>query len=356
MLRAGLRRHGVDVLAFADNNASGVDAAVDGLPVLHPADAAARFGDEAVFVVAIWGAAASDRMADRIEQLRSLGCRRVISFVPLMWRHHEDFLPHYALDLPGLVLETPELVLEAFRLWDEADSREEYVAEVAWRLTGDFDVLPPPAEHEIYLPPELGALTRDDLFVDCGAFDGDTIRSLVRRYGSDLPQIVALEPDRRSFERLAAYVGTLSDELQERIELHEVAAGRCEGEVSFEMTGTDASKVGEGPETVRLVRLDDLLSDRCPTVLKMDIEGAEPDALEGARETIRRCRPALAVSAYHEQAHLWQVPLLLARLASSHRFLLRPHGMEGWDLVAYAIPRHREQHARGRGVDGSKPS
>lgn len=64
-------------------------------------------------------------------------------------------------------------------------------------------------------------------------------------------------------------------------------------------------------------------------------------ALEGAREVIQRRRPVLAVSAYHKQYHLWQVPLNLAIVCTDYSFFLRPHGTEGWDLVCYAIPSER---------------
>ena len=56
---------------------------------------------------------------------------------------------------------------------------------------------------------------------------------------------------------------------------------------------------------------------------------------------VSRCRPALAVSAYHEQDHLWRVPLMLKQICEGYEFFLRPHGAEGWDLACYALPSER---------------
>jgi hypothetical protein len=78
-----------------------------------------------------------------------------------------------------------------------------------------------------------------------------------------------------------------------------------------------------------------------PTYLKMDIEGAEPDALRGAARTIDTHRPILAVSAYHKQDHLWSIPSLLLDLHSDYQLYIRPHNEECWDTVCYAVPSSR---------------
>ena len=94
--------------------------------------------------------------------------------------------------------------------------------------------------------------------------------------------------------------------------------------------------------SVPCVRLDDLLADAAPTFLKMDIEGAEPDALAGAAAVVTRHRPVLAVCVYHVQDHLWSLPLQMAALHPDYRFHLRPYNEEGWDLVCYAVPPERQ--------------
>jgi hypothetical protein len=65
------------------------------------------------------------------------------------------------------------------------------------------------------------------------------------------------------------------------------------------------------------------------------------DKEKWAQETIRRCRPILAVSVYHRQDHLWSIPLELAKVCKDYEFFLRPHGTEGWDLICYAVPVER---------------
>jgi hypothetical protein len=73
----------------------------------------------------------------------------------------------------------------------------------------------------------------------------------------------------------------------------------------------------------------------------MDIEGAEPDALAGARRTITEHRPTLAICVYHVQDHLWTLPLAVADLVEDYRFVLRRYLSDCWEVVLYAIPRER---------------
>jgi N6-adenosine-specific RNA methylase IME4 len=76
----------------------------------------------------------------------------------------------------------------------------------------------------------------------------------------------------------------------------------------------------------------------------MDIEGAEPEALRGATQTIREFAPRLAVSAYHKPDHLWRIPEQLLALRNDFEIFLRPHNEECWDTVCYALPAGRPRN------------
>src|SRR5215510_2855344 len=129
----GLRQNGVEPAAFADNNAAIWDTTIEGVPVLSPVEAGRRFGDNCVFVIAIWGRGGSDRMQDRERRLRELGCRRVVTFGALYWKFPAYFLPRIpALDLPHKVLEQAEDIRTAFQALSDERSRAEFVAQLRW--------------------------------------------------------------------------------------------------------------------------------------------------------------------------------------------------------------------------------
>lgn len=336
----GLLRLGVPPIAFTDNNPSLWGTEIEGIPVLAPVDAAARF-DSAAFIVTIWTGEGWDKMGQRRAQLLGLGCKRVVPFGLLFWKYPEVFLPHYAMDLPHRVLEDADTVRAVLDLWEDDASRREYVAQVRWRLHHDFDSLPEPVKTEIYFPSDVFVTIDEEVFVDCGAFDGDTLRRFLHHRHGQFQRVLAFEPDPANFAQLAQCVAGLPARESERIDLHRQAVGARRELVSFDAMGNEASFVGSGSMEVESVSLDDVCLDISPTYVKMDIEGAEPDALRGARRILAQDAPALAICSYHRQDHLWRLPALIRAASDQHHFFLRPQLLDVWDLVCYAVPHER---------------
>ena len=338
---AGLRRHGIEPVAFADTNARLWNTTVDGLRVMRPSDAAAEYGASAAFVVTIWGARASDGTADRIAALRARGCETVVPFAPLFWSYPEGVLPHYTVDVPHKVIEQSADVLKAFDLWADPASQREYLAQLRWRLFFDVDGLGTPDVATIYFPPDLLRVRDDEAFVDCGAFDGDTLRQFVQVSGGAFRRYTAFEPDPDNLARLRDSVAALPAPVRQRIDVVNAAVAAARGTVTFAAGGGPSSHVGGGDLEVDTVAIDEHFGADRVTFVKMDIEGAEPDALRGAAAHVGRDAPVLAVSCYHRQDHLWSIPLQIASMRDDYAFFLRPHDREAWDLVCYAIPRER---------------
>jgi FkbM family methyltransferase len=342
MVNRKLNSLGIRPLAFVDNNPSLWGKKIDGSEVLEPKEAASTHGKQAVFLVCVWNGEAHDRMADRVGQLKSLGCEVVIPFGFLFWKYHQTFLPHYCLDLPEKVLTQKNLIHAAMQLWDDQYSREEFVAQVEFRTSLDFDLIDWTVDGKHYFPPGLFSLTENEVFVDCGAFDGDTVADFIQQTRGRFQQVIAFEPDTVTYPRLEERISELDGDLRQRIRLNQQAIGRMPGMICFDSTGTVLSKTGSGSGEVQVVDLDSALTSVNPTYIKFDIEGFEPEALMGASHLLSRTRPILALSVYHQQDHLWKIPLLLSSMVPErYEFFLRPHGTESWDLVCYAVPVER---------------
>ena len=139
---AQLRQDGIEPLTFSDNNHSIHGSVIDGLAVLSPREAATRFGQSASFVVTIWNT--NHSFVETQKKLRGLGCIKVVSAATFRWKHPEGFLPFFWANLPSKTLEQAEQVRSAFTLWADDFSRQEYIAQLCWRISGDFDLLAPP--------------------------------------------------------------------------------------------------------------------------------------------------------------------------------------------------------------------
>ncbi len=332
---AALRARGVEPRCFADA-APSADR-IDDLPVLEAASAARLHGDDAAWVNCVFNATDSD--ASVRASLTGLGCRTVLSWILLAWAYPEGLLPAYAVDLPEGVLEQANSVRAAFALLADDDSREEYLAQVRWRLWADSDHLPTPLPvEESYFTPSVVAPLATERFVDCGAFDGDTLEAFLTWCGGAFSGYVALEPDPANLELLQTMLAALPRETTERVVVLPVAAAREQGVARWRAGAVGAALAADGTLEVPTAPLDDLLAEHETTYIKLDIEGGEPDALTGAAGIIRRDQPVLGVCAYHAQDHLWSIPLQVHELAPDHRLHLRRYEQDGYQVVLYAVP------------------
>ena len=338
-----LRSIGVEPLAFADNGQSKWGSQVDGIPVLSPKDAAAQYGASALFLVTIWSLGHYYR--DSQAQLEGLGCTHVESTASLRWKFADQLLPDYCQDLPHKLYEQAADVRKAASLWADDSSCREYLNHVRWRALGDQAALSPPVAEESYFLDSLYQIDDHEVFIDCGAYTGDTAEQVIRR-NPDFSRIVAIEADSQNFHRLTKWIGTLDAAVASRISALNVAVGAKRGKLQFQASGDEGARLtASGNVVVECIPIDDLASQAAPTFIKMDIEGAELDALEGARRAIQTYHPILSICVYHKQDDLWRIPLFIHSLVEDYRLYLRPHDVDGWQLVCYAVPANRLRSA-----------
>jgi hypothetical protein len=103
------------------------------------------------------------------------------------------------------------------------------------------------------------------------------------------------------------------------------------------MQGYSGSNISNsGVNIVQCVAIDQCISDFKPTYIKMDIEGAEYDALLGAKDTICTWKPNLAICLYHKPTDLYRIPLLISSWGLGYKFYLRMYNYSAFELVLYA--------------------
>lgn len=337
-----LKSNGYRILGFIDNNDSLHGVEIEGVRVMGVRRAWQEFGDVAGIVVAIYFGEAKDTMSERIAPIHEVGFDRIAHFGLLAWRFPDGILPHYSLDLPSNLPVQSERILKAFSLFTHPDSRRWFVDHIEWRLTLDFDLLPKPVLetiyfHESYLKPDHG-----EFVVDGGAFTGDTLRCFVEGFGKEgFYKVISFEPDPANYPVLQSTAESLHS-AHGTIETHSCALGDAICDITVETSGGPSSRVGHGNTVIPCRMIDEFTeSGRFPSFIKLDIEGHELPALRGAERTIREGKPVLAVSAYHRQNDLWEIPLALAEMRPDYEFRLAPHVADGWDLVLYAAPKVR---------------
>ncbi|MDR1063602.1 MAG: FkbM family methyltransferase [Azoarcus sp.] len=186
-----------------------------------------------------------------------------------------------------------------------------------------------------YRPSGLPAWPQPLRFIDGGAYTGDTLADL-SQHGYRLDAIAAFEPDMENVQHLIS-----NSAVYENIIRFPCALGSKMRNLLFRAEGNGSAHITEkGTHHTQCVTLDDVLPSFCPNLIKMDIEGAELEALMGAKNMITRHRPHLAICLYHHPEHLWRIPLLLDEWQLGYRFYLRQH-QPVLELVLYAYPDER---------------
>ena len=198
----------------------------------------------------------------------------------------------------------------------------------------DHGIMRGVCEPDQYFPADIITLTDHERFVDIGAFDGDTVRDLVRRTAARFDRITCFEVDQVNYRALQETVRQLP--CADRIALHNVGIWDKDCEITYSV-GKSQSTVGEGETTGRVVPLDDVLGNEPVSFIKLDIEGAEPQALRGAAHVIRAQKPRLAVCVYHHIRHLWDIPLAIHELVPEYKIYLRHHTNLEYETVCYAV-------------------
>jgi FkbM family methyltransferase len=170
-----------------------------------------------------------------------------------------------------------------------------------------------------------------EIYVDVGSFDGDSIFQFLRRVDHRFGHIHAMEPDPSNFKILKKNFGQLLN-----CSLHNYGLWSQPLETNFQLAGLGShmnNETGEVP--VQLVALDDLALGEI-TLLKMDIEGAEVPALIGAKRTIERYKPKLAIAAYHKADDLPQLINSILAIRDDYVFTLSHHSPFFRDTVLMA--------------------
>jgi FkbM family methyltransferase len=338
----GLREVGIEPLAFCDNNSAIWGSDIEGLKVLSPKKAVSEFGDNAAFVVTIWNDTLGHPLEVVRQQLQSFGNCAVVSFLPLYWKYHGQFLPYFSLDRPSKILAARKEIMDVMLLIKDSESWSSFFKNIKSRFSGELGTLPSAIDKCIQFKNEFLKANKEEVFVDAGAYTGDTLKLVLQSPPFEFREIIALEPDPQNFTRLQKLISTFDEKLRSKITTFPVAVGSINGEICFDGSGTEQARISlRGHIKPKCRRNDDLLGDRGVTFIKMDIEGAELDALEGASDVIKNQSPILAVSVYHKIDHLWRIFSLINNIKKGYAFFFRSHAAGGWDYTLYAVPQNR---------------
>lgn len=173
------------------------------------------------------------------------------------------------------------------------------------------------------------------VMVDLGAFTGDSVADFIHTYGA-YKKIYAYELTPSTYQTLVRNVSAYPNVVPVQ---KGVSNQTCTMYINDAANKAGNRISNAGDTAVEITTLDEDI-DEPITVIKMDIEGAEKDALMGAASHIKSDKPKLLISSYHMPEDIFEVPYLIDSLRDDYQFYMRFNGHNGiWpcDYVLFAV-------------------
>lgn len=264
---------------------------------------------------------------------------------------HEFVAPHLALfDGDEIVtkdwLEKYETRLQTTydNLADEK-SKEVFADLINYKISGNINYLKSAETQrrdDLVELIKLDSTTKSkEVYLDLGAYNGDTIEEFLELTNNNYHKIIALEPDTKNFKKLKKNVET-----KELINTTLINKGIWDKETTLffsnsggrQSTLVAATKIEVPVTTIDIICAKEELTEPL-TFIKMDVEGAEIEALTGGSTVIAKDKPKLFIAAYHRDNDLFLLPELITKLADYDIYLRKHPYIPAWEINYLCIPK-----------------
>lgn len=322
---------------------------ISDLDILHELDATVQTiiqlneSDKKVVIygTAVWGR----QLAIRLYEIGS----DFYSFVDRNYELYQDGLYQKKVYSPQWLIENKNdvyVIVAAANAFGSYDSIECFLTSNGFpseRIISTLDGLNHAVKYSGYSSQQyfdfMELYQKGTAFIDCGGYDGNTSIQFAKNCNNEYSKIIMFEPDAGNaiICRQAQKAHCLHD-----FELIQAGCSDEDGEILFEsgLQGMShfaySNNENKHTEKIETLRIDSVASDIKVGFIKMDIEGAEMRALEGARETIRRDKPLLALCVYHKPGDTLEFMDYLRELVPEYRFWLRHYAEDASETVLYA--------------------
>ncbi len=319
------------------------------LPVLSAKEAREKF-PKAVFIIAssFYKEILNSGLCNGLKILVLSESSPLLSSVEILYFQKKGFCGfnvnwfHFYFSEPNF----KQKILEITNLLDDEKSKLILNNRMNFMLTGDVKYLSQiPIDKVSYFSEEYLNINHNEVYVDCGAFNGDSILEFSNYVGAKYNKIIAFEPSKDIYLKLEDTViknslrnvitvnagNGLQDQVLNFLNMKNEGSLVIDEDSISKLTEDDKSKI----EKIRIKKLDNYIEEQ-PTFIKMDIEGYELEALKGAEKILKTLKPKLAICIYHKEMDFYEIPLYLKSIVPEYKFKIRQHYDALYDTVLYA--------------------
>lgn len=344
-----LRDVGIEPVYFSDANSYKWGKNCEGLEIIDYREITRRVGRDALVIVTINtdGKKYCKSFEETLrvgghdgvyKKLKEAGCQNVIDYT--YFRRCRKLFRGDRYNLPScsdvyLMEQHEDDLCDVYSSLADDKSKEVFQRLVRFRMIDDSIQIPTEGQEKQYFEYQLFPKKDDEIFVDCGAYNGISLDAFLRENENHFRRYYGIEPDKDNFVKLKDYISSLSNEVKAKIVITDKAVYDEERTLMlYNLNGPGSFVSDIGKQAVNTDKIDNLLDEDGATYIKMNIEGCEVEALRGAEQTIRRCKPRLAIAGYHKTRDLWEVPKMILSNEPSYKLYLRSY-MNNISFVYY---------------------
>lgn len=242
--------------------------------------------------------------------------------------------PPFILDFEDDFKQNTQKYKQTFDLLSDEKSKEIFEKVINFKITFDFDFMQGFTNNhdEQYFDKELIPNIKNIHFVDGGGYIGDTASEVIKNF-PDFQKLYLIEPLNQNMKIAKKRLGEYQN-----IEFISFGLSSHKATLSLNDEKSFSTIYGKGTQSVEVDALDNIIHDKVDFI-KLDIEGAEQDAIKGAQNIIKKYNPILAICIYHKAEDWYKIPQQVLAINPNYKIYLR-HYMEGiFETVMYFIPK-----------------
>lgn len=263
--------------------------------------------------------------------------QKTLEFLKELSKKHRLYSPTVPIAGKGLftldyIAKNDERFDRAYSLLADEKSKKTFLDVLNFKVSGKPEYLFACQSEKDEVYENILKLSKKESIVDLGAYDGDTIREFLHFTKGEYRRIFAFEPDEKNFRKLAEKTKGMSG-----LSLFNLGAWNKRETLYFEKKAGRSSHKSETGVLISFDSVDNVITEPV-SFIKMDIEGAEKKALDGARETIQRYKPKLYICAYHRNEDFFALPEKILSLNPDYSIFLRHHPyIPAWETNFYCV-------------------
>lgn len=236
------------------------------------------------------------------------------------------------LDRSYFEKQLPEIE-KAYSLLSDAVSKSIFEALCKYYLTWDPDILFE-CDTNYAIFEQVCGTHKVECAIDGGAYRGDTVEMIYKSF-KDVNTIHAFEPDPTNFKKLCEVkIPGLN------IISHNEGLWNCSDSLQFDASHNRGAHFGEGKSVIPVTSVDIALNGNSAQLIKLDVEGCESEAIQGATATIKNASPLLYISLYHKTDDFFKIPILIDSINSAYDLhIMRLPVCPAWDIILLAVPK-----------------